>query len=162
MDKLIFTIIKSEADYQNTRQHANIFFSNKSYDGNCIILNALNLFEVFNYIYKNYNCNYYCYINSKCRLVGDLKNILHDSYTYLNYYEQNIFFIKYNNNLYKLYELFEGDLNERNFLKFLCNCFFCLDGNINFWLENKIVYPKHKLIYNTKYEKFKNKKHKSN
>lgn len=164
MSNLIFSIAKSLIDYNNINDYVDVIFSAEHYGEKCLILKNLSLIDVYNYNYKNnYSYNYFCYIDAKCKLSDGFDSFILDKNWYLNYYNKKIYFLKFQKKLYDIFEIFENDLNENNFnfVNYLNDYFYCFNKNINFYLENKIVFPRHKMLYNAGYEKLKNKKHKS-
>lgn len=161
MSRISFSIANSFLDYEYIKKYVDVVFCNKKYEEGCLILEDLNLFEVFKYFYIQSKNDYFCYINSKSSIYNEYNLLLNDNEIYLNYYNNYIYYLKYSKKLYCLFELFLNELNQNNFLSFLDNCFVCLGGKINCPLNNKVVYPKNKLIYNAVHEKFKNKSYKS-
>lgn len=162
MSNVTFSIAKSFVEYERINSYVNFVFSKSFYGDNCIILEDLSLFNVFEFYYNNQkDYSYFNYINSKCALKEGFLKYIDDQNIYLNYYNKNIYFLKYDKFIYNFFDIFKDDLSDQTFFKFLNNYYFCFKKNINFYLEHKIVYPKTKLLYNAGYEKFKNKKHKS-
>jgi hypothetical protein len=150
MYNCLFSFANNYTDYKNLKnKNIDFIFTNKNYGEKCIYLNKnISLFECFLY-FKNYNkkFDFYLYFSSKSQLSQNINNILNDDQLYLNYYNDTIYFLKYDYNLYYLYELYKNDL-DLVFINFLSDYFSCFKHNINKSLFGKIIFPKNRFLYN--------------
>lgn len=161
MYKCLFNFANNIEDYNKINKYY-FLFSNKKYNEDCISLNRkVCLFDCFYYFYKkNIEFDYYIYFSKKSKILDE--NLFDDKNFYLDYYGDNILFLKYDKKIYKIFSLFEHNINENNFLNFLSDYYSSFNFIVNKNLGNKLVFPKNKLLYNSNnYEKFKYKTSKS-
>jgi hypothetical protein len=155
----IFTYVNNVKDYNNVKSFKNlfIFYSVKNIENNfgCFLDKKIDLFDCFFYLYKNKkDFDNYVYFSSKCRLKNNY-NYFDDKKYYFNYSENNIYFLKFDKILFELFELFEHNTDDNNFINFLNDYFYSFGHEINNNNIHKFILPKNKMVYNTHNEKFK-------
>ena len=162
-DTCVFTFVNNINDY-NKLNIKDIFIFTSFYKNNCIFIDKkINLFDCFLYFRNKKQYNKYIYFSSKCNIIPyGLDSIFIDEKSYLNYFEENIYFLKFEKILYDFYEIFENNLNSENFINFLSDYFCSFEHEINNTFINKFILPKSKILYNKKdklYEKLRYKTH---
>jgi hypothetical protein len=150
MCKCIFSFVNNQLDYNNIKKdRLDTIFSDKNYGENCLVLNKkIDIFDCFFYLYKNNNYDTYIFYTSKGNLKSKFDDLFFDENYYLNYYDNFIYFLKYNKNLYKIFELFDHNINSDNIINFLSDYYSSFDYKINENLDGKFAFPRNKLIYN--------------
>lgn len=157
MHKCLFDYVNNTAEYDIIKK-CDFLFSNKKYGENCISLNrCVDLFDCFFYFYKNdLEFDTYIYVSKKAKFLDE--NLFGDEKFYIDYYGDDILFLKYNKKIYNIFSLFEHNINENNFLNFLSDYYSSFHFIVNKNLGNKLIFPKNKLLYNANcHEKFKHK-----
>lgn len=151
MCNCIFTFVNNKKDYDSLKNKKITFlFSNKFYGQNCFVLDkAINFFDCFIHFYKENKFKNYIFFNSKGLLKCEPDTLFLDNNFYLNYYNENIYFLKYNFYLYKIYNLFESNIESHNLINFLSDYHSSFDYQINKNLFDKFIFPRRKILYNT-------------